>query len=142
LVEPVFAADIAHRHNFDDDEIEPLVAAPGDEIVEFLVVDAAQRDRVVLDRETGPLRRRETVEHLLALEPAETAALAPRLKDLVMPTSIVTGAHDPFITASVAERLKQEIPGATLDVIPDVRHFTPEEAPERIAGAIGDLLKR
>ena len=46
----------------------PSVAAPGDEIVEFVLVDAAQRDRVDLDREPGPLRGGEPVEHLV--EPA------------------------------------------------------------------------
>jgi pimeloyl-ACP methyl ester carboxylesterase len=82
------------------------------------------------------------VEHLLALDPAETTALGPRLKDLVMPSAIVTGAHDPFIGPSVGERLKQDIPGATLDVLPDSRHFLPEESPEAVADVIAKLLAR
>jgi len=82
------------------------------------------------------------VEHLLALDPAETTALGPRLKDLVMPSAIVVGAHDPFIDASVGERLKQDIPGATLDVLPDGRHFLPEESPEAVSEVIARLLAR
>ena len=79
LVEPVLAADIAHRHDLDDDEVEPLIAAPGDEIVEFVLVDAAQRDRVDLDREPGPLRGGEPVEHLV--EPAAPCDLGELRRD-------------------------------------------------------------
>ena len=82
------------------------------------------------------------VAHLTALDAAETAALAPRLKDVVAPTSIVWGAEDPFLPASIGARLRDAIPGATLDVVPDVRHFTPEEAPQRVAEALEKLLTR
>jgi pimeloyl-ACP methyl ester carboxylesterase len=86
--------------------------------------------------------RNALVEHLLALDPAETTALAPRLKDLVMPTAVVAGAHDPFIPPAVAERLRDDVPGATLDVIADGRHFLPEESPEAVAGVVARLLER
>ena len=89
-----------------------------------------------------PDGRTALVEHLLALDPAETSALAPRLKDLVMPCAIVAGAHDPFIALPVAERLKHDIPGATLDVLPDSRHFLPEESPEAVSDVISKLLAR
>ena len=82
------------------------------------------------------------VEHLLALDASETVALAPRLKELVMPTAVVAGAHDPFLPPAVAERLAGDIPGATLDVLPDGRHFLPEEQPRAVADAIGRLLAR
>jgi len=82
------------------------------------------------------------VEHLLALDPTETAALAPRLKDIVAPTMIVAGAHDPFIAIATAERLSRDVPGATLDVLPNARHFVPEESPEALGAAIGRLLAR
>ena len=82
------------------------------------------------------------VEHLLALDSAETVQLAPRLRDLVMPTMVLAGAHDPFLTPSVAERLAAEIPGAQLEVVPDARHFLPEDAPHAVADAIARLLAR
>jgi pimeloyl-ACP methyl ester carboxylesterase len=89
-----------------------------------------------------PEGRDALVEHLLALDAAETQALAPRLKELVMPTAVVTGAHDPFLPPAVAERLAGDIPGATLDVIADGRHFLPEEHPRAVADAITRLLAR
>jgi pimeloyl-ACP methyl ester carboxylesterase len=82
------------------------------------------------------------MEHLLALDPGETAAVAPRLKDVVAPTAVVAGAHDPFVPPAIARRLHEVIPGSTLDIFPDARHFTPEEAPEKIAEIIGGLLAR
>lgn len=80
-------------------------------------------------------------EHLLALDPRDTAALAPRLKDIVAPTAVVWGAHDPFLPTSIAQCLARDIPGATLDTIADGRHFTPEEHPERVAAAIERVLR-
>ena len=81
-------------------------------------------------------------EHLLALDPRDTASLAPRLRDIVAPTAVVWGAHDPFLPLSIGERLAQDIPGATLDVIADGRHFTPEEHAERVAAAIAGVAPR
>jgi pimeloyl-ACP methyl ester carboxylesterase len=90
----------------------------------------------------GAEGRDALVAHLTALDAAETAALDTRLGTLVQPTSVVWGAHDPFLPATIGRRLQEAIPGATLDVIADARHFTPEESPEHVARAIGALLSR
>lgn len=90
----------------------------------------------------GAEGRDTLVEHLDALDRDETEALAPRLKDIVAPTAIITGAHDPYLGISVAERLHAEIPGSTLEVIADVRHFVPELAPQRVADLLGELVAR
>lgn len=82
------------------------------------------------------------VAHLAALDSSETNALVPRLKDIVAPTAVLWGAEDPFLPLDIGQRLANAIPGATLDVVPDIRHFTPEEAPERVAGALAHLLSR
>jgi 2-hydroxymuconate-semialdehyde hydrolase len=82
------------------------------------------------------------MEHLLALDCAETEAIAGRLKNIVAPTAVVCGAHDPFLPASIARKLHEVIPESTLEVIPNARHFTPEEAPEHVAGAVRRLLER
>jgi len=82
------------------------------------------------------------MEHLLALDSAETAALAPRLRDIVAPTAIVWGQHDPFLPTAIGRRLHDTIPRSTFDVIPTVRHFTPAEAPTKIADVLANLLAR
>jgi pimeloyl-ACP methyl ester carboxylesterase len=90
----------------------------------------------------SPEGRDVLMEHLEALDPEETIALAPRLGEIMAPTAVITGAHDPFLTPAVAKQLHDAIPGSTLDVIPDVRHFTPEEAPEAISTILEQWLKR
>lgn len=82
------------------------------------------------------------MEHLAALDSADTAALGTRLGDILAPTSILWGAHDPFLPLSLARRLQAAIPGATLDVLADGRHFTPEESPEQVGAALATLLSR
>src|SRR5262249_22017642 len=70
LLEPRALAKLAHRHHLDEGEVVDLLAAPADEIVEFPVVDALERDRVDLDRETRALCRGEAATHLPGLAPA------------------------------------------------------------------------
>lgn len=82
------------------------------------------------------------LEHLMALDCAETVALEPRLRQLVQPTSIIWGAEDPWLPEALGRRLQATIPGATLDVLPGVRHFTPEESPEQIAARLVALIER
>jgi pimeloyl-ACP methyl ester carboxylesterase len=90
----------------------------------------------------SPEGRDALVAHLTALDASDTTALEPRLKDIVAPTAVVWGAEDPFLPVAVGRRLQRAIPGASLDVIPDIRHFTPEEAPEKVAEVIANLLTR
>ncbi len=82
------------------------------------------------------------VRHLLELDATDTATLAPRLRDVAQPTAIVWGQRDPFLPADVARRLREAIPGSTLEIIPNARHFTPEEAPTRIGDVLAALLRR
>lgn len=89
-----------------------------------------------------PEGRDVLVQHLQALDAEETLALQPRLKDIVAPTAVINGAHDPFLSSALAKRLHEAIPNSTLDIIPDVRHFTPEEAPETLAAILGRWLER
>lgn len=82
------------------------------------------------------------MQHLAQLDAADTDAFTPRLKDVIVPTAIVWGAEDPFLPMGVGARLHAEIPKSSFDVLPGLRHFVPEEAPERVAGVVADLLKR
>jgi len=90
----------------------------------------------------SPDGRDAFMQHLLALDARETLALTPRLKDLVQPTAILWGQHDPFLPASIGQRLQATIPGATLEILPNARHFVPEEAPHRVADVLARLLAR
>ena len=82
------------------------------------------------------------MEHLLALDNSETAALVPRLKNIVAPTAIVWGRYDPFLPVSLGSRLQAAISGSTFDIVPNGSHFTPEDAPARVGDALTSLLAR
>ena len=86
---------------------------------------------------------RETlIAHLSALECSATRALAPRLKDVRVPTAIVWGANDPLLSRGVGERLQSTISGSTLTVVPGARHFVPLDKPHAVAAAVTALLAR
>lgn len=80
--------------------------------------------------------------HLAAMHDPGIPALGARLGALDVPTAIVWGANDPFLSPSVGERLRAAIPHATLDRISGARHFVAEDAPEQCAEVICALLSR
>jgi pimeloyl-ACP methyl ester carboxylesterase len=82
------------------------------------------------------------VRHIAALDTRETDALGSRLSELSVPTTVIWGAQDPFLPVSLGQRLADAIPGATLDVIADARHFLPEETPRQVADSLTALLGR
>lgn len=82
------------------------------------------------------------MQHLRALDARETRTMAQRLGEIHAPTTVVWGANDPFLPLKLGRRLASAIPGAKLEVVPGVRHFTPEDAPRPVADAIGALLVR
>lgn len=91
---------------------------------------------------TSPGGHRAFLRHLAAFAEAETNALAARLSDIRVPVALVWGSDDALVPPSLARRLRERIPEATLDIIDGVRHFTPEEAPERVASVVDHLLRR
>lgn len=90
----------------------------------------------------SPEGREALVAHLAQLDAESTAAVAARLDAVVAPTTIVWGADDPFLPASTGRRLHAALPGSTLHILPDLRHFLPEEAPRQVATHLSELLTR
>jgi pimeloyl-ACP methyl ester carboxylesterase len=81
-------------------------------------------------------------EHMAALDARETQALASRLGEIRVPTAVISGEHDPFLTLALGARLAAAIPGASFDIAPDSRHFTPEDAPRVVVDVLARLLAR
>ena len=90
----------------------------------------------------GAEGRDALVAHIRALTNRETKRLGRQLRKVSVPTAIIWGEKDRVTPLSVAQLLQSSIAGATLQVLPDRRHFTPEEAPRQIADAIAELLAR
>lgn len=86
--------------------------------------------------------RKAFLQHLAALDSRETVLLAERLGEIEVPTAVIWGEHDPFIPLAVGARLAAGIKGATFDIAPDSRHFTPEDCPRVIADVLEALLRR
>lgn len=61
---------------------------------------------------------------------------------IAVPTAILAGRDDPFVSVDAARALQKSIPGATLHVCNSQRHFLPEEAPSEVAATIAELLDR
>jgi pimeloyl-ACP methyl ester carboxylesterase len=82
-------------------------------------------------RRSGPAVLAHQLEHLRA---SDTRRIAAALRPTGAPALVVWGGRDPLGLAS-ARRLAERI-GAELRVIPGARHFTPEDHPDVVAGAV------
>ncbi len=58
------------------------------------------------------------------------------LRRLSLPVLILRGDSDPYLSASISERLHQEIPGSRLVRFPHGGHFMQEDEPEGLAAAM------
>ena len=67
--------------------------------------------------------------------------LTDALPHLKMPVRIVVGEEDYATPVAMAETLHRGIAGSTLTVIPNARHLTPLECPERIVAELQKLLE-
>ena len=67
--------------------------------------------------------------------------LSARLKDLNVPTLIVWGEHDTWISPTNAPKLNQDIAGSELAIIQDAGHVPHEERPEEFNGLMIDFVK-
>ncbi|HWG53077.1 MAG TPA: alpha/beta hydrolase [Gemmatimonadaceae bacterium] len=90
----------------------------------------------------SPEGRDVLVQHLEALDVKETMALEPRLQNIIAPTTVIGGTHDPFLSPDTTRRLHDAIPGSTLHIVPNVRHFTPEAAPEAVSAILKEWLRQ
>jgi len=57
-----------------------------------------------------------------------------------LPTLILWGKHDPFQPASITEKLRAIIPGASVEIIEEASHFIQEDAPDVIADRVAAFL--
>ncbi len=67
-------------------------------------------------------------------------ALVDRHRDIVAPTLVLWGRHDPWQPVADGERLAREIPGALLELV-EASHWIPHDAPEEFAAAILAFLR-
>lgn len=92
----------------------------------------------------GPQGRAALVGHMRALTTdaaaAETDAQAASEMAPPVSTAIVCGDQDPLVPPASADRLRASIAGSTLHHVAG-GHFSPEESPEQVAAALGELVR-
>lgn len=71
---------------------------------------------------------------------AMAAREAPPPPPVQVPAAVVWGAADPLFPLPFADGLDATLPGHTLQVLHDVGHFVPLEAPAELAAAVRSLL--
>ena len=70
---------------------------------------------------------------VFATADAEVLAVIERIR---CPTLVLTAEHDTGSTPAMARALAARLPGATLTILPGLRHLSLLEAPEQVAGAL------
>jgi pimeloyl-ACP methyl ester carboxylesterase len=80
------------------------------------------------------------VRQIRALRTEDTLNVAASLPALRLPARVVWGAADRFQKVRYGERLARDL-GTTLQRIAGGKHFTPEDHPDVIAGAVNDVLR-
>lgn len=90
---------------------------------------------------TGPGRWNAFLSQLRQFSPADVMHCTALLAGLTVPCAIVAGGRDPAVPRAAVDAVRRVLPNATLDIVNDARHFTPEESPELVARLMTRLLE-
>jgi haloalkane dehalogenase len=88
----------------------------------------------------SPERRRAHLELYRSGDFEKLRAYEGRLAAMRVPTLLLWGAGDPFAPVGAAHRFARELPGARLEILDDLGHFTFDEDPARTAGLVVEFL--
>ncbi|MET8114237.1 alpha/beta fold hydrolase [Streptomyces prasinus] len=113
--------------------------------LEMTVADASHMTGDVLQAYLAPHRsvpgRVSFFEHQVRhYDSKYTEEIGDALRRLTMPVRILWGEEDRWQPLHYAERLRDDIPGAELVVVPGAGHFLMEDAPGRVVREIRDFL--
>jgi pimeloyl-ACP methyl ester carboxylesterase len=80
------------------------------------------------------------VRQALQFEEHHTGEIEPQLSSIEVAVLVVWGEEDGWLDPSQAPRLREEIPGSKLKLIPRAGHFVQEDAPEEVVNVLGDFF--
>lgn len=117
------------------------VSAIADAVVERWFTPAFREDRP----EVAEWARRMLLEspaegYAGCCEAVRDADLSGRLGTIPVPTLVIAGADDPAAPPDQSELIRDSIPDASLEIIPDAAHLANIEQPEAVTQAILDHL--
>jgi pimeloyl-ACP methyl ester carboxylesterase len=104
-------------------------------------IDSEAEDSYVLPVLTRAPIRRDLRKLLGGFDPSLTLDAAAKLTSWDRPALIAWSEKDRFFPPEHGERLAKLIPGARFELIEGARTFSPEDAPERLAGLIGEFAR-
>ncbi|MFP3919609.1 alpha/beta hydrolase [Lysinibacillus telephonicus] len=74
--------------------------------------------------------------------PETSKNLSKRYKEITVPVVIVVGEDDPFGVIDHARRLKEDIPHAVLNIIPNIGHMIPELHPRIVMDNVNIISRK
>jgi non-heme chloroperoxidase len=117
-----------------DDPVDPAFVREFQESTVARDVPAAFLDRVVAESRKLPARVwAAAVAGLLAFQPADQAIRCATL--------VVGGTRDAVFSTTEQESMRQQIPGAIVDITDGIGHALHWEDPERFAAALSRVIK-
>jgi pimeloyl-ACP methyl ester carboxylesterase len=112
------------------DGLLPVLVAPGHRaVLEDVVLAMAD--------ETGE----SALDDQLAIQQSRVDE-RPALPRIAVPTLVLAGAEDALVPVERHEEVRAAVPGAHLEVLDDVGHLSPLEAPDAVAAALSSWLRR
>jgi len=141
----------------------PVGRLPSREVIKIMLGTAVQRPKdltplarlllpdsemhrmhELLARWPAALRAKPTTRKAMALQlgAIATHAAARRLHKIRCPTHVVAGEQDVMLPAKNAELIARRIPGATLELIPDVGHSIPALVPDIVERSLDKVRAR
>jgi len=93
-----------------------------------------------------PLQRRDGRKAFMhfarCLDNHNLTDISEALKELEMPILIIRGDDDPYLSASIAERLHEDIPGSSLVRVTEASHFIQVDDPGRVCAELLGFFKK
>jgi len=80
--------------------------------------------------------RKAFVHFARCLDNVDLTEIAPRLRELRVPTLVAWGMADAYLSFAIAERLAADIPGARLAPLPTAGHYAPLDEPGQLAALL------
>jgi pimeloyl-ACP methyl ester carboxylesterase len=104
-------------------------------------------DAEVIDSYFRPCRanrgiRRDVAKVLRAISPRYTLAAAEQLRSFERPVLLAWSPEDRVFPLRDAERLRSELPNASIELIPDSYTFAPEDQPRRLAELVAAFASK
>lgn len=95
---------------------------------------------VYLSQWRGPEGQSAYLRKDEALLERDTAEIEPLLGSIRIPVRLIWGEEDGWVAPSEASRLRNAIPGSSLETVAGTGHFVMEDAPEEVAGILSSFF--